>query len=234
MKVISLKKEQLLMALYVVIILMGVLRAASMETVTAFSMPMSKKIILIDAGHGGWDPGMVEGGTLEKDINLKIAVKLQALLEQAGSYVLMTRAGDEALGDRKRFDMRNRKAIANNSKADMLISIHQNSFPQESAKGAQVFYYNQSGNSKLLAECVQSEIINFADPGNHRSAKANDSYYILKETSIPSVIVECGFLSNPGDKASLTTEEYQERVAWAIYKGIVNYYEGKGQQAPAS
>jgi N-acetylmuramoyl-L-alanine amidase len=232
MKVISIKKEQILMALYILVIIIGVARTAAMETVAAFSMPMSKKVILIDPGHGGWDPGMVEDTTLEKDVNLQIAQKLQGFLEQAGSYVLMTRVTDEALGDRKTFDLKTRGSLANHSKADLLVSIHQNSFPQAKISGAQVFYHGQSEPSRLLAEAVQAEIKNFVDPGNHRAAKPDQQYYILKETAIPSIIVECGFLSNPTEKASLTSDEYQDRVAWAIYKGIVEYYELETRRRP--
>lgn len=227
MKVYSVRKEQILAVLYVVIIAAGVITTFRTDAVTTFFMPAAKKIILIDAGHGGKDPGMVGGETLEKDLNLEIAQKLQAYLEQGGSVVLLTRADDGALGSKKGSDMRERKEISLASKADLLISIHQNSYPQEEIKGAQVFYYNESDSSKRLAECIQSEIKKFADPENHRSAKANTNYYILKQTKMPAVIVECGFLSNSAERKNLESEEYQEKMAWSIYKGILNYFDGQ-------
>lgn len=138
---------------------------------------------------------------------------------------MMTRVEDKALSSKKRADLNERKNIGNNNNADLLISIHQNSFPKPSAQGAQVFYFNQSEKSKLLAECIQNKIIEFVDSNNDRIAKANTNYYILKQTKIPAVIVECGFLSNDEDNKKLNTEQYQEKIAWAIYMGIIDYYD---------
>jgi N-acetylmuramoyl-L-alanine amidase len=215
------------MFVYIAVILAGVVRALGGETISAFSMPVSKKIILIDAGHGGFDPGKIgDKDTLEKDINLQIAAKLQAYLEQGGSFVLMTRVDDDALAGTKSGDMEIRRQTANNSKADVYISIHQNSYPDSSVKGAQAFYFDDSENSKRLAECIQAEISSFADPANKREAKANSDYYVLKRTKMPAVIVECGFLTNYSDMKRLENDEYQEKIAWAIYKGIINYFEG--------
>lgn len=224
MKVFSIQKEKILLVLYVIVLFLGVMRSFTRESVAAFNMPTSKKVIVIDAGHGGWDPGKVSGDILEKDINLKIALSLQSYLEQGGSVVMMTRIEDEALGNKKGLDMKTRKEISDLSKADLIISIHQNSYPSENVKGAQVFYYNDSDKSKELAESIQTEIKNFADPQNHREAKSDSSYYILKETKVPAVIVECGFLSSDIERNLLSTEEYQEKIAWSIYRGILNYY----------
>jgi N-acetylmuramoyl-L-alanine amidase len=188
-------------------------------------MPVSKKVVLIDSGHGGFDPGKVGiGHNLEKDINLQIAKKLQAYLEQGGSTVLMTRVNDEALASKKAEDMRERIAIANNYKSDILVSIHQNSYPSENVQGAQVFYFDNQENSKKLALYVQEEIKAFVDPENRREAKSNSNYYMLKKSKTPAIIVECGFLSNPSDTNKLTDDEYQEKIAWAIYKGIIKYF----------
>lgn len=227
MRVFSIKKEQILIVIYVVIILAGIIRTFNDEAVTTFSMPVSKKIILIDPGHGNGDPGKVQNDVKEKDINLRIAKKLQAYLEQGGSYVLMTRADDEPLSSTKKGDMYSRKLTANTSKADLLISIHQNSYPSAKVKGAQIFYFNQSDNSKRLAELIQGEIKSFVDPGNRMDAKSNTNYYVLKQTTMPAVIVECGFLSNPTEKQNLQSDEYQEKIAWAIYMGIVKYFDGE-------
>ena len=193
------------------------------RAVTTFSMPTNKKVVVLDAGHGGWDPGMVtKSGVEEKDINLQITEKLQALFEQGGAYVLVTRADDSALGNRKKSDMNGRRNIVDTSEADILISIHQNSFLDPDVSGAQVFYYGDSEKSKVLAENIQGRIRDFI--GIDRTAKANNAYYLLKRTSVPSVIVECGFLSNITDRKMLLTDDYQERVAWAVYLGAVRYF----------
>ena len=195
----------------------------NMTAVTTFSMPANKKVIVIDAGHGGWDPGMIGfDGIEEKDINLFIAEKLQTYLEMGGSVALVTRDGDEAVGNNKRQDLGERRKIADD--AELFVSIHQNSFPSEAVRGAQAFYYDGSSDSKLLAECIQEQITTYLDKNNRRIAKANKDYYLLKRTEVPSVIVECGFLSNQEEGKLLSDEEYQEKVAWAIYMGIVKYF----------
>ena len=219
-----------MLVVYVVVIFFGVLTLYNHQTVETFSMPVSKKVILIDAGHGGWDPGSKVGGAdaLEKDINLAIARKLQVHLEQGGSYVLLTRAEDEALSERKSADMAARRDLANHGRADMIISIHQNSFTSERVAGTQVFYYTGSQLGKHLAESVQEAIVSFTEQPRNLGIKANDQYYILRTTTIPAILIECGFLSNPAERRLLMTEEYQEKIAWAIYKGILNFYETVG------
>ena len=146
-------------------------------------------------------------------------------LEQSGSIVLLTRDDDNALGDTKNTDLSARKNIANEQHADIMISIHQNSFPKANVRGAQVFYFSGSSASKFLAESIQHELIAFIDPNSTKRATASESYYMLKKPIVPSVIVECGFLSNPGEEGLLNTEEHQEKIAWAIYLGIVNYFQ---------
>ena len=225
MKIISLKKEQLLFFLYVTVIAVGIVASYRNQTVETFSMPISGRVIMIDAGHGGWDPGKVGNqNILEKDINLQIAQKLQMYLEQAGSIVILSRLDDTALSDKKRNDMYSRADIANTSNADIFVSIHQNSYPDASVRGAQVFYYENSEKSRILAESIQNELLRFVDPYNKRTVESNTNYYVLKRTTIPAVIVECGFLSNDGEKWQLMDENYQERIAWGIYLGIINYF----------
>ena len=188
--------------------------------------PIEQKVILLDAGHGGWDPGKTgTAGADEKILNLSIAEKLQGFLEQGGAEVLLTRAADEALGKNKQEDMAKRKKLANESDAELLVSIHQNAFPSAEAKGAQVFYHASSEAGKLLAECIQQSLRERVDSSNSRQAKENTNYYILRTTEIPAVIVECGFLSNREEEALLNAESYQEEVAWAIYCGILDYFE---------
>jgi len=225
MKVISITKESIIFIICMGIILAGLLNSVASETQTTFFMPLSNKIIIIDAGHGGWDPGKVaKNNILEKDLNLIIAKKLQEYLEQSGAFVLMTRTEDTALGERKRIDMKTRKEITNSSEADMLISIHQNAYHTEHAKGAQVFYYKESQNAKKLANAIQNEIKKHTEQNKNRVAKTNSDYFILKNIKIPSVIVECGFLSNQNDLYKLTNEDYQNKISWAIYLGILDYY----------
>lgn len=227
MKVFSVRFEELSILLFVAVIILGVSHIARKKEAITAMMPVMQKTIVIDAGHGGFDPGKTGSqGENEKVINLQIAKKLQMYLEQGGATVYMTRNEDEALGDKKQSDMKERKAIANDSGADMLISIHQNAFPKQSAKGAQVFYHKQSAEGKLLAQSIQ-QALQDCDQENNREAKANTDYYILRTTTVPAAIVECGFLSNPTEEEKLNTEEYQEKIAWAIYVGILNYLEAE-------
>jgi len=226
MKVISVTKEKILIGVYLLVIVIGLIVTYRNKTVmtSSVSMPLSKKIILIDAGHGGYDPGKVSGSTQEKTINLAIAQKLQAYLEQADATAFMTRVDDSDLARTKKSDMRSRKLTADTSSADIFVSIHQNSYPSSSVKGAQVFYFNHSDNSKRLAQCIQNELKSFIDNDNKREVTENSSYYVLKNTSMPAVIVECGFLTNPSEKGMLQDPDYQDKIAWAIYMGIVDYF----------
>lgn len=224
MREIKFSRNRALTILYICVIMIGTARVYVNETKDVSSMPVNHKNIVIDPGHGGADPGKVAGdGTQEKGINLKIAAMLQSFLEQGGAVVTTTRIQDEAVGENKREDLKRRVAIANDG-ADMFVSIHQNSFPQSSVTGAQVFYNKKSEESKRLAVFIQKRLRDVVDANNDRVAKANSNYYVLKEIDIPGVIVECGFLSNGREKEKLLTSEYQEKLAWAIYMGILDYY----------
>lgn len=185
--------------------------------------------IVIDPGHGGRDPGKVGvNNALEKDINLSIAFKLKNLLELNDFRVFMTRESDIGLYDendssKKKADLNNRVEFILNNKADLAISIHQNSFSQEYCRGAQVFYYGKSDKGKELAKLVQAQLKETMDDGNHRQAKANDNYYMLTKTQCPLVIVECGYLSNYTEAELLLDEEYQERLAWGMHLAILRF-----------
>lgn len=184
--------------------------------------------VVIDAGHGGSDPGKVGiNDQLEKEINLQIAQKLKMFLQAEGITVVMTREGDGGLYDegasnKKVQDMKRRLEIIEKADPVMVVSVHQNSYHEEYVKGAQVFYYTTSKNSKQLAEIIQEQL-KILDPENKREAKGNDSYFLLKKTSKPIVIVECGFLSNREEAEQLTTSFYQEKIAWNIHMGIMKY-----------
>lgn len=223
-KIAKQNKYKIILYIYITLIFVGMFKTYLDETVETFSMPIANKNIVIDAGHGGFDPGKVsKDGTLEKDINLNISKYLQQYLEQSGAFVLTTRIDDNALANEKTTDMKARKNIANNENVGLLVSIHQNSFTKESVKGAQVFYYKTSKDSENLAKCIQNRLKEI-DNSNEREAKENNNYYLLKQTTMPSVIVECGFLSNYEENNKLKDEEYQQKIAWAIYLGILDYF----------
>lgn len=190
--------------------------------------------VVIDAGHGGDDPGKVGiNGAKEKDVNLQVAERVKKFLEANDIQVVMVREADEGLYDpeapnKKVQDMKRRIQLIEETGPALTVSIHQNSYPEEYVHGAQVFYYTGSVKGQRLAELVQAQLVERADPENKRQVKANDSYYLLKKTDVPIVIVECGFLSNSAEAERLCTPEYQDRVAWAIHMGILQYLnEGK-------
>lgn len=190
----------------------------------------SKIVVVIDPGHGGSDPGKVGiNDALEKDINLAIAMKLKELLENEGYEVVLTRKDNNGLykdsdTNKKVADMKKRCEIIENAEADIVVSIHQNSYTNESVSGAQVFYYKNSQEGKKLAAAIQEALKNYLDEDNNRVEKANDSYYMLLHTPCPTVIVECGFLSNYEEAQALITEDYQQKVAQAIMMGIEGYF----------
>ena len=190
------------------------------QLVTSENVQAGKDIVVIDAGHGGHDPGKV-GVTdaLENDINLQIAQKVKTYLEKNGIQVIMTRE-DDVMEDTKLEDMKKRVALINAIKPAITVSIQQNSYSDASVKGAQVFYYAGSEVSKEVASLMQEEMRK-VDTENTRQIKSNSDFYMLKKTEVPTIIVECGFLSNPGEAEKLTSEEYQEEMAQAICNGIM-------------
>lgn len=185
-------------------------------------------IIVIDVGHGGYDPGKVSlNGIKEKDINLQISQHLKEELSSYGYTVFLTREDDiglcdENVSNKKRSDLNNRIQFFKQHNADLAISIHQNSYTDAASHGAQTFYFSNSEQGKLLAQSIQKSLLSI-DSTNKRSEKASDSYYLLKHSDIPSVIVECGFLSNPTETANLTDSNYQKSIAHAISEGIYQY-----------
>lgn len=186
-------------------------------------------LVVIDAGHGADDAGKVGiNGALEKDINLTIAVRVKELLELQDIDVVMTRENDQGTypktGDnRKMRDMKKRVEFINKEKAALTVSIHQNSYTDERVYGAQTFYFTGSEEGRKAAEFMQDQLIKTLDSDNHRQAKENNSYYLLKEVKYPIVIAECGFLSNRKEAELLREEEYQKKIAWAIHLGIMRY-----------
>lgn len=232
--VFDLEKRKLELLMSVVLILCAwIFAEKGWERVSADRVETGsgKWTVVIDAGHGGNDPGKIGvDNSLEKDLNLIIAGKVQKLLEQQDVEVIMTRESDAGLYDeqssnKKVQDMKNRCALINETQPDCVVSIHQNSYHEEYVNGAQVFYYGTSEEGKKLAEILQNKLVSHVDPENHRQAKANESYYLLKKTEVPIVIVECGFLSNWEEAKKLQEDSYQNQIAWAVSMGILSYLE---------
>lgn len=199
--------------------------------VSAETLPLSGWRILVDAGHGGYDGGAKaqSSGVWEKAINLAVAKQVEQSLAARGAAVFMTRTEDADLctDDRpanktmKREDMENRVALAVEAKADMVLSIHMNEYRQRSQSGPQVFYRQGCDSGRLLAGAMQEALIAALSPKKERSAMAGD-YFIL-QLDVPSVLIECGFISNPEEEKLLLTEDYQARLGRAIADGVESY-----------
>lgn len=190
--------------------------------------------VVLDAGHGGDDPGKVGvNGAKEKEINLAVVQKIQKILEEEGISVILTRTKDARLDKNgqeysKTEDMKTRVQVMNEAKPKLVVSVHQNSYPSEDVKGGQVFYFTHSAESQKYAEIMQ-EAIRTVDPSNHRQMKENETYYLLKKTEVPALIVECGFLSNWEEAEKLIQDSYQEEMAKAIAEGIKSCLESTSQ-----
>ncbi len=171
-------------------------------------------------------------GVSEADINLKIVLKLQQLLEQSGTEVILTRSDENAiydldkktLRDKKNSDIKNRVKIGNNSSADIFVSIHLNKIPQSQYSGWQTFFKDGNEDSKKLATSIQNNLNEAMQKENKREPLKINNIYIIKKVEIPTTIVECGFLSNPEEEKLLQQDEYQDKLAWGIYNGIMQYF----------
>lgn len=222
------KKIEILMVTCLLVSAFFLARAGA-ALVASHNASSGRPCIVLDAGHGGADPGKVgENDVLEKDLNLAIVYKLKTLFENKGFEVVLTRTDDKALvsADSKNVkveDLRNRVALIEKANPIMTVSIHQNSFPDPSISGPQVFFYNQSPEGEKIAAIVQAALNEQLNPPKQRVSKSNNDYYILKKTPTPTIIVECGFLSNPEEAANLADDAYQDKLARAVYTGICNY-----------
>ena len=171
-------------------------------------------------------------GVTEAQINLEIALKLQKLLEQSGSTVILTRsdeneiydAGSDTIREKKVSDMKNRVKIGNESSADIFVSIHLNKIDQSQYDGWQTFYKTNNEESKRLAMTIQNNLNEAMQKENSRTPAQLNTVYLMKNVEIPITIVECGFLSNPEEESLLQTDEYQDKLAWGIYNGIADYF----------
>lgn len=223
------KKKALIIASIFLIILLSCIAALSISY-SSGTIPAYALRVVIDAGHGGIDHGTVgySKKVYESDINLEIALKLQKYFLASDIGVIMTRTdknglyGNMSSGFKKR-DMLKRREIINNSNADLVISIHLNKYPLSSRKGAQTFFREDCFLGTMAAKKIQQQFN--ASINTHRAYSAlKGDYYILNCSKIPSVIAECGFLSNPEEEQLLITEEYQDKIAYNIFAGSILYF----------
>ena len=199
------------------------------ENITIPGAQAEPKIIVIDPGHGGYDPGAVHGSVLEKDINLAISEKVKKYLEDAGVKVFLTRTGDFNFAikglhglEAKRYDLKKRVDLAQEVNADILITLHVNSVRKEIYQGAETFYHPTSQEGKTLALAIQEEFLSIPDM-KKRDSKMS-LCYILRNSKMPAVLVEVGYLSNPVERKSLLEAKYRDLLAEKIAAGIVRYF----------
>lgn len=203
------------------------------QRATEIYLPITNRIIGIDPGHGGVDPGALsKEGLEEDDINLQIAHKLKRYIEQSGGIAVLTREEDKGLYTEKSTttkqmkteDLKNRKALIEGSDCEIFLSIHLNSFTKPKYSGAQTFYSKRIPDSQKLAYILQDELRNVLNKDNKRLPENNEEVYLLTQMDMPSVLIEAGFLSNKKEARRLNTSEYQEKIAWSIYVGIMKYF----------
>lgn len=222
-------KKRVMEMMMAVLLLVSVFFLSREAAVVSNENAAKEKVIVIDAGHGGEDPGMVGiGGLEEKGINLAVSLKLKEALEKQGFTVVMTRKEDKGLYEeetrnKKVQDMQNRIKIMEKTKPLLAVSIHQNSYTEESVKGPQVFYYESSVEGQKLAVNIQNALNTELSIERPRKEKGNTSYFLLKKSPCVLNIVECGFLTNEKEAALLQTEEYQQKIVEAVAKGILQY-----------
>ena len=208
-------------------------RSEDNTSVSTVSLPVSGKTVILDAGHGTPDEGAESSsGTTEAETNLAITLKAQKLLEQSGCTVILTRSDNNAIYDldsktirqKKISDIHNRVKIGNESSADIFVSIHLNKIPESKYSGWQTFYKDGDENSTNLATCIQNNLNTTINTPNNRQPLKLDNVYIMKHVDIPISLVECGFLSNEEEESKLVSDEYQTKLAWGIYNGIMDYF----------
>ncbi len=189
------------------------------------SLPLTGKMIILDAGHGGVDPGTLHGNILEKDINLSIVLELEKELSKLGAIVILTRDGDYDLSKpnatwRKRSDFDNRIKLINESNADIYLSIHLNYLNDTSYSGPQIFYLE---NNKILASIIQEEL-NKELNTKREIQNIPENTYMYPKLEIDGVLIECGFLSNYNERQNLSNSEYQKELAVIIANSLINYF----------
>lgn len=198
----------------------------SISTVRALNLPLLGKVIYLDPGHGGADPGAMYQNIKESDINLNLCLTLQEELEKHGAIVYLTRYGDYDLAVknavlRKRSDLSRRANIINESKADLYLSIHLNADTSSTWYGAQVFFDTVNSENELLAKYIQESYVKTLD--TKREYKNIKGHYLYKRINIPGVLIEAGFITNPNDRYLLKTNKYQKKFSKSTVEGIINY-----------
>ena len=235
MVVFSKKRIITLLNLMILVVIVGTFHNKNKEEEyqEVVALPVTNKTVILDAGHGGEDGGAVsKNGVSEAEINLKITLKVQYLLEQSGCNVILTRSDENAIYDidsktlreKKVSDIKERVKIGNNSSADIFVSIHLNKIEQSQYYGWQTFFKNGNEQGEKLATAIQENLNESIQKENKRVPLKIDNVYIIKHVEIPTCIVECGFLSNEEEEKQLLQEEYQNRLAWGIYTGIIDYF----------
>ena len=223
-----LNKKRILFILSTIIL--GISLYSPITSIETVSIPVSGHTIIVDAGHGLPDAGASsDDGTSEENINLNISLKLQKLLEASGSTVILTRSDENGIYEinsknKKQSDLKNRVNLANSSNAEIFVSVHLNKIDISSCSGWQSFYQKNNENSKILAKCIQENLNYSIQKNNKRDILPLSGKYIINNIKIPTVIIECGFLSNPSELNNLKTDSYQDNLAWGIYTGIIDYF----------
>lgn len=220
-------KSGAVLLLTAVLVLAGAMRLPQLgaeDEHEALALALLGKVIVIDAGHGGFDPGAIGvSGVQEKDVNLAISRRVAGLLRQVGATVVETRTEDAALAESKRADIQRRVEIAEENEAELFITVQANSIPQGQWRGAQVFYARGSSEGEGLSKSIQQSMAAVLK-NTDRQAKPIDNIYVVNRLAIPSIVVETGFLSNAEEEALLADSRYQQLAAYAIFLGIIGYY----------
>ena len=219
---------------FIIVTVLGCILVLNINSVDSVDSELAgTPIIIIDAGHGGMDGGAVASdGTPEQHINLDIALKLESALKEKGFRTLLTRSDNNSIHDdnaktvreQKVSDIHNRLKIIESNPDSIFVSVHQNHYSESKYHGTQVFYSENNPGSSILAQCIQTSVVNTLQPDNTRKIKpSGTSIYLLYHSTVPSVMVECGFLSNPEETEKLKDEKYRQQLADAICDGIYNY-----------
>ncbi len=235
-EVMNLKRLLLPLIFLGIICSMCTITASFAENISVSAPICDTPTVIIDAGHGGFDGGAVaKDGTVEKDINLEISLKLSELLKFSGVDVILTRSEDISTEDtgnsipsKKKSDLRNRLEIMKQNPDAIYVSIHLNKFTTSAANGTQVFYSPNFDESELLGDSIQKSVVSLLQPDNTRVIKkGTSSTYLLHNAKVPAVIVECGFLSNPQELEKLKDSDYQSQMAFSVMGGILDYFDEK-------
>lgn len=232
----SLRLTFVLIGCFVVLAICARITERALPTAAAAT---SKPVIVLDAGHGGLDSGAVGAtGVLEKDVNLSIVLALRDMFEMSGFEVVLTRDEDisiydpgvEGIRNQKLNDMDNRLEIIQKYPDSIFLCIHQNNFTDPKYFGGQMFYNNNNPQNRTLAQIMQNKFAQL-QPGNGREIKlTGEELFLLKSNKNPSLMIECGFLSNPEEEQKLSTWEYQQKVAFTIYGGVMEFIDATAEK----